>query len=57
MAQVVQNAYVDSGLTAIFMVVVLAMVVAGVRTVAKARANPQVTTREVGDAGLLPNRA
>jgi len=57
MAQVVQNAYVDAGLTAIFMVVVLAMIVAGVMTVIKARSNPNVTTKEVGDAGLLPSKA
>ncbi|MBB4196262.1 carbon starvation protein A [Rhodoblastus sphagnicola] len=56
-ARVAQNAYVDAGLTAIFMVVVLAMIIAGVRTVAKARANPAVTTREVGDAGVLPSKA
>jgi carbon starvation protein len=57
MSRVVFNDYVDAGLTAIFMAVVIAMVVAGVRTVVKARSNPDISTREVGDAGLLPNRA
>jgi carbon starvation protein len=57
MHRVVQNAYVDAGLTAIFMAVVLAMVVAGARTVLKARSNPNVSSKEIGDAGLLPSKA
>jgi carbon starvation protein len=49
MARVITNDYVDAGLTAIFVAVVLAMIVAGFATIRKAYANPNATTREVGD--------
>jgi len=57
MARVVQNAYVDAGLTAIFMTVVLLMVVFGLATIFKARRNPNVSTKEVVDAAVLPSGA
>ena len=59
MARVVTNDYVDAGLTAIFIAVVLAMIVAGVVTIRKAYADPNTTTREVGDdlPGLQPVKA
>jgi carbon starvation protein CstA len=59
MARVVTNDYVDAGLTAIFIAVVLAMIVAGVITIRKAYADPHTTTREVGDdlPGLQPVKA
>src|SRR3954454_1592334 len=49
MQRVIFNDYVDAGLCALFIVVVLAMVVYGVAAIRKALANPNVTTREVGD--------
>ena len=59
MARVITNDYVDAGLTAIFIAVVLAMIVAGLMTIRKAYSNPNVTTREVGDdlSGLQPVKA
>jgi carbon starvation protein len=49
MARVITNDYVDAGLTAIFVAVVLAMIVAGFATIRKAYSNPNASTREVGD--------
>lgn len=59
MHRVVVNDYVDAGLTAIFIAVVLAMIVAGVVTARKALANPQASTRETGDdmPGMQPVKA
>jgi carbon starvation protein len=59
MQRVIFNDYVDAGLTAIFILVVLAMMVAGVATIRKAMANPNKTTRETGDdlPGLQPVKA
>jgi carbon starvation protein len=59
MHRVVTNTYVDAGLTAIFIAVVVAMMVAGFVTIRKAHADPRVTTREVGDdlPGLQPVEA
>ncbi len=57
MVRVIHNCYVNAGLTAIFIAVVVAMIGFGLATVLKARGNPDVTTREVGDAALLPNEA
>jgi carbon starvation protein len=59
MQRVIVNDYVDAGLTAIFILVVLAMIVAGVATIRKAMANPNKTTRETGDdlPGLRPVKA
>ena len=59
MQRVIFNDYVDAGLTAIFILVVLAMMVAGVVTIRKAIANPNKTTRETGDdlPGLQPVKA
>jgi carbon starvation protein len=59
MQRVIVNDYVDAGLTAIFIFVVLAMMVAGVATIRKAMANPNKTTRETGDdlPGLQPVKA
>ena len=49
MTQVIVNNWVDAGLTAIFMVVVVAMLVFGVKAIFEALAAPNTTTREVGD--------
>ena len=59
MQRVIVNDYVDAGLTTIFILVVLAMIVAGVVTIRKAMANPNKTTRETGDdlPGLRPVKA
>ncbi len=59
MARVVTNDYVDASLCAIFIVVVLAMVVAGVATARKALSDPNASTRETGDdmPGLQPVKA
>ena len=59
MNRVVVNNYVDAGLTAIFIAVVLAMMVAGFATIRRAHTDPNVTTREVGDdlSGLQPVKA
>jgi carbon starvation protein CstA len=59
MNRVVTNDYVDAGLTAIFVAVVLAMIVAGFITIRKAYGDPNATTREVGDdlSGLQPVKA
>jgi carbon starvation protein len=59
MSRVITNDYVDAGLTAIFIAVVLAMIVAGIVTIRKAYSDPNATTREVGDdlRGLQPVKA
>jgi carbon starvation protein len=59
MARVVTNDYVDASLCALFILVVLAMVVAGVATIRKALSDPKASTRETGDdmPGLQPVKA
>jgi carbon starvation protein len=59
MQRVIVNDRVDAALTAIFIAVVLAMIVAGIATVRKALANPKASTRETGDdvSGLRPIKA
>ena len=59
MHRVIANSYVDAGLTALFIGLVLAMMAAGVVTIRKAHADPRVTTKEVGDGlpGLQPVEA
>ncbi|WP_294541766.1 carbon starvation CstA family protein [uncultured Rhodoblastus sp.] len=59
MQRVIVNDRVDAALTAIFIAVVLAMIVAGIATVRKALANPKASTRETGDdlPGLQPSKA
>ena len=59
MQRVIVNDYVDAGLTAIFVAVVLAMIVAGVATIRKALADPNASTRETGDdmPGMQPVKA
>ena len=46
MRQVISNDYVDCGLTALFMTVVVLMLGAGVVAARRAFANPRVTTQE-----------
>jgi carbon starvation protein len=54
MHQVIANDYVDCGLTALFMTVVVLMLAAGVVSVRRALADPRVSTREFGhDLPLL----
>ncbi len=50
MRQVIFNDYVNAGLCALFMAVVVAMVFYGVKAIAAARASDVPTTREVADA-------
>ncbi len=50
MRQVIFNDYVNAGLCALFMSVVVAMVFYGVKAIAAARASDVPTTREVADA-------
>ena len=50
MGRVIQNCYVNAGLTAIFIFVVLAMIGCGLATILQRRSNPNITTREIGDA-------
>ena len=59
MQRVIVNDYVDAGLTAIFIVVVLAMIVAGYTTIRKAMADPNASTRETGNdlPGMQPLKA
>jgi carbon starvation protein CstA len=59
MQRVIVNDYVDAGLTAIFVAVVLAMIVAGIATIRKALADPNASTRETGDdmPGMQPVKA
>ena len=47
--RIIFNDYIDAALCGLFIAVVLAMVVYGVAAIRKALANPNVTTREVGD--------
>ena len=49
MNRIIFNDYVDAALCGLFIAVVLSMVVYGVIAIRKALANPNVTTREVGD--------
>jgi carbon starvation protein len=48
MHQVITNDYVDCGLTALFMTVVVLMLAAGIVSVRRALADPRVSTREFG---------
>ncbi len=50
MHQVIINDYVNAGLCALFMAVVVAMVFYGIKAIAQARASDMPTTREVADA-------
>src|SRR5690606_13785892 len=52
MHQVVTNAYVNTGLTALFLLVVLAILVYAVRAILAARANPARTDRETAYVAL-----
>ncbi len=59
MHRVISNAHVNTGLTAIFIALVLAMIWFGLATIFKALSNPNATTRETGDEmpGLQPVKA
>ncbi len=57
MNQVIFNNWLDAGLTALFMAVVIAMMVFGVQAIMKAAGNPLVSTKEVGDEGVPGLRA
>jgi carbon starvation protein len=50
MRQVIFNDYVNASLCALFMTVVVAMVVYGIKAIAEARRSEAPTTREVADA-------
>jgi len=59
MQRVITNDYVDAGLTAIFIAVVLAMIVAGIQTIRKAMDDPKMSTKETREtdndlSGLQP---
>jgi len=49
MGQVVVNQWVDAGLTAMFMVIVVGMLLFGLKAAISALGNPTVTAKEVGD--------
>ncbi len=53
MQRIVVNDYVNSGLCAIFMLLVVAMIGFGARAIFKALNDPHVSTREVGDEPQL----
>ena len=59
MSRIVFNNYLDAGLCALFMIIVVAMIVAGIMSIRKALATTEVSTKEVGyDAkDLRPARA
>ena len=54
MRRIVINDYVDATLTALFVVVVLAMVVYGVIAIRRALGNPKVTAIEIGLPAIIP---
>ena len=58
-SRIVFNNYIDAGLCALFMIIVVAMIVAGFMSIRKALATTEVSTKEVGyDAkDLRPARA
>ncbi len=56
MSQVIVNQWVDAGLTAMFMVIVVGMLAFGLAAALKALGNPNPTAKEVGD-GLQAVRA
>jgi carbon starvation protein len=51
MQRIVFNNYVDAGLSALFVIVVVAVLVFGLAHVRKALADPHVSTREIGEPG------
>ncbi|TBW37573.1 carbon starvation protein A [Siculibacillus lacustris] len=57
MNQVIVNQWVDAGLTALFMVIVVGMLAFGLQAALKAIGNPGVSTKEVGDglSGMRPH--
>jgi len=50
MQRIVVNNYVDATLCALFMAVVIAMIIAGLVSIRRARASSEVSTKEVGYA-------
>jgi carbon starvation protein len=54
MHRIIFNDYVDATLAALFVLVVVAVAMYGVRSIRKALGNPQVTAVEVGAAGAIP---
>ncbi|MGL0031475.1 hypothetical protein O6211_24020, partial [Salmonella enterica subsp. enterica] len=55
MKQIVVNAYVNTGLTALFLLVVGAVLVYSIKTILAARRNPQRTDRETPYVALKPH--
>ena len=56
MQQIMINNYVNAGLTALFMFVVLAVLFYSVGAIRKARANPARTDRETPHVALTPEQ-
>lgn len=54
MQQIVTNAYVNTGLTVLFLLVVLSILVFSIRTIVIARRNPQRTDKETPYVALTP---
>jgi carbon starvation protein len=58
MHQIVFNNYLDAGLCALFMAIVVAMIGAGIVSISRALSSSEVSTKEVGyDKDLGPARA
>lgn len=55
MKQIVVNAYVNTGLTALFLLVVGAVLVYSIKTILAARRNPQRSDREISYVALKPH--
>ena len=53
MTRIVVNDYIDAALAAVFVLVVIATVIYGVKSIWRALASPQATAIEVGFAGAV----
>jgi len=56
MQQIVTNAYVNTGLTALFLFVVFSILIYSVKTIVAARRNPQRSDKETPYVALQPHQ-
>jgi carbon starvation protein len=56
MQQIVTNAYVNTGLTALFLFVVFSILIYSVKTILAARRNPQRSDKETAYVALQPHQ-